>query len=184
MGFGEHPHDNMEIITIPLEGSLKHQDSMGNGSVIRKGEIQVMSAGTGITHSEFNASSAEPLKLLQIWVYSKVRGAEPRYDQFEFRPLPKNALKQIVSPDPNDEGSWIHQDAWFHFGSLDNGKSLEYALRKPGNGVYVFIIEGSVSVNGTKLEKRDGAGFVGETALKFQASADAEFLVMEVPVGE
>lgn len=174
----------MEIITVPLEGALEHQDSMGNGSVIRKGEIQVMSAGTGVFHSEFNASKAEYAKLLQIWVYAKKRGVEPRYDQFSFRPLPKNALKQIISPNPGDEGSWIHQDAWFHFGSLEKGVPLEYGLKKPGNGIYVFVIEGSVAANGTKLERRDGAGFVSTPTLKFEADEDSEFLVIEVPLTE
>lgn len=174
----------MEIITVPLEGALEHKDSMGNGSVIRKGEIQVMSAGTGVFHSEFNASKTEYAKLLQIWVYAKTRGVEPRYDQFSFHPLPKNALKQIVSPSADDEGSWTHQDAWFHFGSLEKGKTVEYGLKKPGNGIYVFVIEGSVTASGTKLDRRDGAGFVSTPTLKFEASEDSEFLVMEVPLTE
>ena len=172
----------MEIITVPLEGALEHEDSMGNGSVIRKGEIQVMSAGTGVFHSEFNASKTEFAKLLQIWVYAKERGVAPRYDQFEFRPLPKNAFKQIVSPNADDEGSWIHQDAWFHFGSLDAGKTLEYSLKKQGNGIYVFVIEGAVAANGTKLGRRDGAGYVSTPSIAFEAEADSEFLVIEVPL--
>ena len=172
----------MEIVTVPLEGALEHKDSMGNGSVIRKGEIQVMSAGTGVFHSEFNASKTEYAKLLQIWVQAKKRGVEPRYDQFAFRPLPKNALKQIVSPNPEGEGSWIHQDAWFHFGSLDAGKSLEYSLKMPGNGTYVFVIEGTVTANGTKLARRDGAGYVSTPSLAFEAETDSEFLVIEVPL--
>lgn len=189
-GFGTHPHENMEIVTIPLEGALEHKDSMGNGAVIRKGQIQVMSAGTGVLHSEFNPSRDEFSKLLQIWIFTAKKNAQPRYEDHSFLPLPKNALKQIVSPDPSDEGSWIHQDAWFHYGCLDRGASLEYEIRKPGNGVYVFVIEGSLDVGGTAMADRDGAGFVsegsglfaGKERLAFWAKSRSEFVVIEVPV--
>lgn len=182
MGFASHPHDNMEIVTIPLEGALRHQDDMGNGSVIRKGDIQVMSAGTGVNHSEYNASVSEPVKLLQIWVYPNVRGAKPRYDQKSYLPFPKNAFKQIVSPNPDDEGSWIHQDAWFHLGKFSAGSETAYEFRRNGNGAYVFMISGSAIANGTPLSKRDGAGFEEVSGIEFSVAEDSEILVMEVPM--
>ena len=159
-GFGTHPHDNMEIITIPLSGSLEHRDSMGNTSVIHAGEVQVMSAGTGVAHSEYNASQTEPIELLQIWVRTKTRGVTPRYDEHSYLPLSPDSLTQVVSPDPEDAGTWIHQDAWFHLGTLSSGKGLTYNLKKPGNGVYIFVIEGDIKIQDTLLRRRDGIGIV------------------------
>ena len=184
MGFGTHPHDNMEIITIPLEGDLEHKDSMGNGTVIKHGEVQVMSAGTGITHSEFNHNKTQPVQLLQIWVFPNKRNVTPRYDQITLDVNQRhNKLQQILSPNSDDEGVWIHQDAWFHIGRFDQNFETTYTWKKQGNGVYVFVIKGNITVNGTALNERDGSGIWNTDSMSIQAnSADAELLIMEVPM--
>jgi redox-sensitive bicupin YhaK (pirin superfamily) len=183
MGFGTHPHDNMEIITIPLEGDLAHKDSMGNTEVIKNGDIQVMSAGTGIQHSEFNPNADQRTKLLQIWVFPKVRNVEPRYQQITLNPEDrKNKLQQILSPSPEDAGVWIHQDAWFHLGKFDKDTTTTYELKKEGNGVYAFILSGTVTINGQELETRDGFGIWDTATLNIKANTDAEFLLMEIPM--
>ena len=183
MGFGTHPHDNMEIISIPLEGDLEHKDSMGNVAVIREGDVQVMSAGTGITHSEYNKNRDREVRFLQIWVFPKVRGVEPRYDQISIRNIEKpNAFYQVLSPNPDDQGVWVHQDAWFHLGKFDAGKSDRYAIKKEGNGVYVFVLDGEVEVNGQTLEKRDGYGIWNTDALEVKANHSSRVLLMEVPM--
>ncbi len=139
-GFGTHPHNNMEIISIPLEGDLQHSDSMNNIAVIRKGDIQVMSAGSGITHSEYNKNKDKKVKFLQIWVFPNKMNVDPRYDQITLNPSERiNKLQQIVSPIPGDEGVWIHQDAWFHLGKFEKGRITEYPLKKRGM-VYMFLI--------------------------------------------
>ena len=184
MGFSRHPHDNMEIITIPLEGALEHQDNMGNRAVMRAGDVQVMSAGTGVEHSERNASHTDGLKLLQIWLFPRERNVEPRYQQITLDASEREGkLQQILSPDANDAGVWIHQDAWFHLGRLKAGQAAEYALKKAGNGVYAFIIEGTATVAGEKLEKRDGLGIEDAETFSITADTDAEILLMEVPMG-
>jgi redox-sensitive bicupin YhaK (pirin superfamily) len=183
MGFGTHPHDNMEIISIPLEGDLEHKDSMGNTAVIRRGDIQVMSAGTGITHSEYNRNKDQAVKFLQIWVFPKVRGVKPRYDQLTLNVADRhNKLQQVLSPNPDDDGVWVHQDAWFHMGNLDAGVELSYALKRKGNGVYVFVLEGDVTVNGQPLNRRDGLGVWNTDTLSFRADSASEVLLMEVPM--
>lgn len=183
MGFGTHPHDNMEIISIPLEGDLEHKDSMGNVAVIRNGDVQVMSAGTGIQHSEKNKNGQQPVKFLQIWVFPNKRNVEPRYDQITLDPADrKNKLQQILSPNPNDAGVWIHQDAWFHLSELDKGKNIEYQIRKAGNGVYAFVLSGDVTINGQALNRRDGLGIWDVNELNIQADSHAELLLMEVPM--
>ena len=184
MGFGKHPHDNMEIISIPLEGDLEHKDSMGNTTVIRKGDIQVMSAGTGIQHSEYNKNADETVKFLQIWIFPNKRNVQPRYDQITLNEFDrKNKLQQILSPNPDDEGVWIHQDAWFHLGQLDNNTSIDYSIKKSGNGVYAFVIEGSFSINGITLDKRDGLGIWDTEGFNITSKVDrAEILLMEVPM--
>lgn len=183
MGFGTHPHDNMEIITIPLSGALAHRDSMGNSSVIQHGEVQVMSAGTGITHSEFNAHETEPVSLLQIWVFPNQKEVKPRYDQMKLDlSLRKNKFQQIVSPNPDDDGVWIHQNAWFHLADMDQNLELEYALQDKMNGVYAFVIKGSVQINDETLEERDGMGIWNVEKLDIKAVRDAEILLMEVPM--
>ncbi|GAA4330049.1 pirin family protein [Flaviaesturariibacter amylovorans] len=184
MGFGRHPHDNMEIISIPLEGDLEHSDNMGNTAVIRQGDVQVMSAGTGIAHSEKNANSDKPVKFLQIWVFPKERNVKPRYDQKSF-PLEarRNRLQNVVAPVGADaDGVQIHQDAWFHLGQLDAGTSLEYALKDPANGLYVFVLKGDLYVNEVLLNQRDGLGVSAVDAVSLKAEADAEVLLMEVPL--
>lgn len=182
-GFGRHPHDNMEIITIPLEGAVEHQDSMGHKEVIQSGDIQVMSAGTGITHSEYNANKDKPLKLLQIWVFPKLRNVTPRYGQITLNKADRiNKLQQIVSPGPTESGIWINQDAWFHLGTLQKGTELTYTVKKQGNGVYAFLIDGNVTINQTSLNKRDAAGFTDIDKLNITADTDAELLLIEVPM--
>ena len=184
MGFGTHPHDNMEIITIPLKGQLRHRDSMGNTSVIMANEIQVMSAGTGIQHSEFNSSDSETLNLLQIWVFPKVKGVTPRYQQIALNPAARhNTLQQVLSPNPDDEGVWIYQDAWFHLGTFDNEFESTYQLKKAGNGIYIFVIKGEFTINNQLLGERDGMGIQNTSDLQIKANTqDAEILIMEVPM--
>jgi redox-sensitive bicupin YhaK (pirin superfamily) len=183
MGFGTHPHDNMEIITIPLEGDLAHKDSMGNTEVIKNGDVQVMSAGTGIQHSEYNPNADQRTKLLQIWVFPKVRNVEPRYQQITLNPEDRNnKLQQILSPNADDAGVWIHQDAWFHLGKFDKDTETTYELKKEGNGVYAFILSGTVTINGQELETRDGFGIWDTATLDIKANTVAEFLLMEIPM--
>jgi redox-sensitive bicupin YhaK (pirin superfamily) len=182
-GFGTHPHDNMEIISIPLEGDLEHKDSMGNVAVIRKGDIQVMSAGTGIYHSEYNKHTDKPVKFLQIWLFPNKKGVQPRYDQQTLDPdKMSNRLLQVLSPSATDEGVWIHQDAWFHMGSFDRAMSLSYELKKTGNGVYAFVLDGEVRIAGQVLEKRDGFGIWDVDQIEIQPAAGARLLLMEVPM--
>ena len=183
MGFGMHPHDNMEIITIPLSGQIEHKDSMGNTGVITKGEVQVMSAGTGIHHSEKNKNQKELLKLLQIWVFPDTKNVEPRYDQKAFDlTAAKNKFLTIVSPMGEQEGLNIHQHAWFHLGKLDKDSSISYDLKDKENGVYAFVIDGDITINGKKLERRDGLGISGASTLDIKADSEAEVLLMEVPM--
>jgi redox-sensitive bicupin YhaK (pirin superfamily) len=183
MGFGAHPHDNMEIITIPLSGQLEHRDSMGNTGIISKGEVQVMSAGTGIQHSEKNKNSNEPLKLLQIWVFPDKRNVEPRYGQQAFDlSASKNNLLTIVSPMGEKEGLNIHQNAWFSLGKLDKDFTTTYELKDKQNGVYAFVIDGAVTINGEKLERRDATGISEADKLEIKANSEAELLLMEIPM--
>lgn len=183
MGFGTHPHDNMEIISIPLEGDLEHKDSMGNMAVIKKGDIQVMSAGTGIHHSEYNRNKDKLTKFLQIWVFPNKKNVSPRYDQITLNEKDRhNKLQQILSPSADDEGVWIHQDAWFHLADFDKEISTEYKIKKNGNGVYAFILSGEIEINGNKLGTRDGLGIWDVDTLNIKALSKSEFLLMEVPM--
>lgn len=182
-GFGLHPHDNMEIISIPLEGDLEHKDNMGNTEVIRQGDIQVMSAGTGIFHSEYNRNNDREVKFLQIWLYPKEKNVQPRYDQVSIASLEKeNAFTQVVSPDPDDQGAWIHQDAWFHLGTFTSGKKTTYSWKQQDNGLYVFVLEGMVSIAGQQLNARDGLGIHGVSEIDFTSVSDTRLLLMEVPM--
>jgi redox-sensitive bicupin YhaK (pirin superfamily) len=183
-GFGTHPHDNMEIISIPLEGDLEHKDSMGNTAVIRSGDIQVMSAGTGIMHSEFNKNSDKLVKFLQIWIYPKKRNMTPRYDQITLdKTKSHNQFQQILSPNADDEGVWIHQDAWFHLGTFDQNKETHYQIRKNGNGIYVFILKGSAQIGNETIEERDGFGIWDIREITIKALKEGtEILLMEVPM--
>lgn len=183
MGFGKHPHRDMEIISIPLEGDLQHGDSMGSEGTIKKGEIQVMSAGTGIMHSEKNANSNKEVKFLQIWVLPKEKNLTPRYGQITISDHAKpNDFQQIISPNKNDEGTWIHQDAWCHIANFDKGIAKDYRIRKEGNGVYVFVIEGKVKIGDQVLERRDGLGISATEAVNLEAMENSEILLMEVPM--
>ncbi|WP_271393250.1 pirin family protein [Aequorivita sinensis] len=183
MGFGTHPHGNMEIISIPLEGDLEHKDSMGNVAVIKEGDVQVLSAGTGITHSEYNKNKDKEVKFLQIWVFPKEREVKPRYDQISIRDIAKeNEFYQVLSPNEDDQGVWINQDAWFHIGKFEKGKSDEYKIKREGNGVYAFILEGEVEINGEKLSKRDGMGIWDTESFNVKATDDARVLLMDVPM--
>lgn len=183
MGFGSHPHDNMEIISIPLEGDLEHKDSMGTTSVIKHGDIQVMSAGTGITHSEYNKNKDQQVKFLQIWLIPNKRNVNPRYDQMTLDLNDRvNKFQQIVSPNPADEGVWINQDAWFHMAKLDKGISLKYTLKRKDNGVYAFVLSGNITIDGQQLNSRDGYGVWETSEISVTADSDAEVLLIEVPM--
>jgi redox-sensitive bicupin YhaK (pirin superfamily) len=185
MGFGLHPHDNMEIISIPLEGDLAHQDSIGNQTVIKHGDIQVMSAGTGVKHSEMNYNKDKPVKFLQIWVIPNKKDVTPRYDQITLDPANRiNKLEQILSPNANDAGVWIHQDAWFHIGKFDLDFATNYKVKKPGNGLYAFVLYGSFEVAGQRLAERDALGITDFDQFELKAlTKDAEILLMEIPMG-
>ena len=184
MGFGTHGHQNMEIISIPIEGDLEHKDSMGNTTVIKSGDIQILSAGTGITHSEYNKNNYQEVKFLQIWVFPKEKGVTPRYDQITLDVKDReNQFQQVVSPAPEDSGVWINQNAWFNMTNLNKSKELTYKLSDPErNGVYAFILNGDATINNQPLNKRDGFGVWDITELDIKADTDAEILLMEVPM--
>ncbi len=182
-GFNTHPHDNMEIISIPLYGDLEHKDSMGNTAVIKEGDIQVLSAGTGMFHSEYNKNQDKEVRFLQIWVFPNKKEVKPRYDQIAISAIEeKNTFSQILSPDSNDQGVWIHQDTWFHIGNFDTDTSSTYQLKKEGNGIYAFILEGEATINGQKLEKRDGYGLWNTPNIDLVTSKNSKVLLMEVPM--
>ena len=182
-GFGRHPHDNMEIITIPLSGAIEHADSMGNKGVIKAGDVQVMSAGTGVQHSEFNANKDQALQLLQIWVFPRQRGVAPRYGQATFDPAGRvNQFQTLVAPGPADTGLWIHQDAWFSLGDFKEGFTTEYKIKKAGNGVYAFLIDGTVTIDNQTLAKRDALGIWDTDSLSITATSNATLLLLEVPM--
>jgi redox-sensitive bicupin YhaK (pirin superfamily) len=182
-GFGEHPHDNMEIISIPLSGGLKHLDSMDNVAVIGDGDIQVMSAGTGIFHEEHNDDADEVAQFLQIWVYPHTLNVEPRYDQLTLNKADRhNKLQQILSPDKNDAGVWIYQNAWFNLGQFDKGRTVPYTLKASGNGVYLFVISGSIKVGNQILNTRDGLGTWETDHIELEILEDSEFLLMDIPM--
>lgn len=182
MGFGKHPHDNMEIVSIPLEGDLHHSDSTGRNEIIRQHDVQIMSAGSGIAHSEMNANKNKEVKFLQIWVFPKNQNIEPRYEQKSFNPADRvNQIFTVVAPD-DDKAVWINQDAWFSLANLSKDFTTTYALHKKENGVYAFLIKGNVTINGIALNERDGLGIDGTGELAIQASTDAELLLIEVPM--
>ncbi|RYZ30371.1 MAG: pirin family protein [Chitinophagaceae bacterium] len=183
-GFGKHPHENMEIISIALEGDLKHSDSLGNTAIIKQGDVQIMSAGTGVVHSEKNANADGPVKFLQIWVFPNKQNIKPRYDQKTFLKEERhNNLLTIVSPiEAEDGGVHIHQDAWFSLGNFEKGQTIQYNVKKEGNGVYIFLLEGDVTVNDIVLNRRDGLGVTDENTLQITTNANAELLLMEVPM--
>lgn len=183
MGFGKHPHDNMEIISIPLAGDLEHKDSMGNTTVIKQNDVQIMSAGTGVQHSEYNRNKGEKVNFLQLWIFPKVKNIEPRYDQKTFSPADRlNKWQEIVSPSTNGKGVTINQDAWLHLATFEKGVSTDYTVNKKGNGVYLFVIDGDVTVNNQKLNKRDGLGIWETDNFSVSADSKAEVLTIEVPM--
>lgn len=181
-GFGMHPHDNMEIISIPLEGTLEHRDSMGNVSVISKGEVQVMSAGTGIMHSEYNYSNDGPVKFLQIWVFPREKDLIPRYSQVRIREPKAGSIELIVAPEGEEHVAWIHQDAWFSLADVSKGGEVVYDLRKEGNGVFLFVLEGAVTLGDEKLYYRDGIGIRDTASFSVAGDKDSRLLLMEVPM--
>lgn len=184
MGFGKHPHDNMEIITIVLEGALEHQDSMGHKQALHPNEVQVMSAGAGITHSEYNHNRDKKVNLLQIWIIPNKRNVTPRYEQTVFDAGERvNTLQTLVSPiENNDPGLKIHQDAWIYRTNLEHGKSVDHTLHSDKQGAYVFVINGSATVNGKTLGKKDAIGISGTDKIEITATADSDLLLLEVPM--
>lgn len=183
MGFGTHPHDNMEIISIPLKGALAHKDSMGHVRTIEENEVQVMSAGTGLTHSEFNGSDTEAVNFLQIWIFPEHANVEPRYEQTMFDPAKyHNQLFEIVGPKGKAQNLWINQQAWMYRSRLDTGKSVSHSPHSSDHGVYVFVIEGEVQIGDQQLEKRDGLGLYAMESVTVEAISDAEVLLIEVPM--
>ena len=185
MGFGTHPHENMEIITIPLEGALMHRDSMGNEGVIHNGEVQVMSAGTGIQHSEYNASASEQLKLLQLWVFSEKNNVTPRYDQKSFDIDGQiNTFVNIVSPEDKNDGNalWVHQQTFFNLGVFEAGKTINYKINLSENGVYLFLISGEIEINNTTLDERDAIGITDCNEITITIKQQSKILLVEVPM--
>ena len=181
-GFGMHPHNNIEIITIPLSGELKHKDDMNNGSVIKKGEVQVMSAGTGLFHSETNQNTDRSASFLQIWILPKVQKVKPRYQQKEFQLIP-NDFTQIISPTVNDDSLSIYQDAWLYMANSCKGNIQTYTLKQPQkNGIYIFLIEGEIEIDGEVLSARDGFGFWEINDIEILAKENSEFLLIEIPM--
>jgi quercetin 2,3-dioxygenase len=182
-GFGTHPHENMEILSIPLEGDLEHKDSMGNVTIIKEGDVQVMSAGSGITHSEYNKNTDKDVKFLQIWIFPNKKNVTPRYDQISIKNIEReNSFYQILSPNKDDQGVWIHQDAWVHLGKFESGKTENYELKKEGNGIYIFVLEGEAEIEGQKLEKRDGFGIWDVNKINIKSISNSRILLMEVPM--
>ncbi|GAA0871908.1 pirin family protein [Gangjinia marincola] len=182
-GFGTHPHQNMEIVSIPLDGKLAHKDSMGHEEIIKTGEVQVMSAGTGVEHSEYNPSTTEATNLLQVWILPQANGVSPRYDQRSFS-LRKNELKTVVTPRDNttDDSLWLNQQTYFNLGEFDQDNSHTYTINQSGHGVYMFVIEGSLMCEGEKLEKRDALGVWETDSISFTTTAPSKILVIEIPM--
>jgi hypothetical protein len=182
-GFGAHPHDNMEIVSIPLEGSLSHKDSTGNEGIIRKGDVQIMSAGTGLRHSEYNSSATETAKFLQIWVFPKLKNIKPAYGQktFDLKDR-KNNWQTVVSPDTSERALNINQDARFSLVDLEARKSINYEMKWKNSGLYLFVIEGVVQTDGQSLNRRDALGIYETEKVKIEALENAQLLAIEVPM--
>ncbi|WP_348742182.1 pirin family protein [Tenacibaculum sp. 190524A05c] len=182
-GFGTHPHRDMEIISIPLEGDLKHKDSMGNNAVIKQGDVQAMSAGKGIYHSEFNKNQETDVKFLQIWIVPNQQNVTPRYDQISIKDLAtKNSFYQVLSPNPDDQGVWIHQNAWMYLGDFDSNSNTTYTINNKKNGVYAFVLDGEVEIEGQSLEKRDGFGLWDIERFNMSSITNSKVLLIEVPM--
>jgi redox-sensitive bicupin YhaK (pirin superfamily) len=182
-GFDDHAHDNMEIITIPLEGVLTHKDSLGHISIIKPGDIQVMSAGSGITHAEYNDDTIKAVNLLQIWIYPKLKNIEPTYQQKTFNPEDKiNVFQEIITPSHENNGLHINQDAWLSIGKLDKGQETNYSIKKDNNGLYIFIIDGDINIEGLNLNSRDGIGITKVNNITIKAVSNCEILIMDIPM--
>ncbi|MEP7128917.1 MAG: pirin family protein [Chitinophagales bacterium] len=183
MGFGKHPHDNMEIVSIPLKGALEHNDTTGRQAIIKTGDVQIMSAGSGISHSEVNASKTDAVNFLQIWVFPKLRNIPPRYEQKSFEATDrKNKWQVVVSPEKETDALWINQDAWFSLGDFNEGIENTYTIHQKRNGIYAFMIEGSATINGQVMNARDGAGISDLESLRIKATSDSQILLIEVPM--
>lgn len=181
-GFGTHPHRDMEIISIPLDGVIMHRDSMGHEEGLRPGEIQVMSAGTGITHSEYNGSDTDPLAFLQIWIIPQERGVQPRYDQVHTGDLARNAVHTIVGPQGADFPLWIHQQAHLSIARLDKGAKVDYAPRREGNGIFIFVIDGAVDAGGNAIGRRDAIGLDDVASVDITATDNSYVVIIDVPM--
>jgi len=183
MGFGAHPHDNMEIVTIPIKGTLEHKDNQGNSGVITNGEVQVMSAGSGIEHSEFNHSKDEEVNLMQIWVFTRTRDIEPRYDQKKFDAEGrKNKFQIVVSPEENKDSLWVNQYVYFNLGDFDKGQNVKYERKLKSNGLWIFMIEGEAEIAGEKISRRDSIGITGADDIEMKFSEDSKILIIDVPM--
>ncbi len=184
-GFGQHAHENMEIITIPLEGSLKHQDSMGNNGLIKFGEVQVMSAGSGVEHSEMNGSKVDQAKTLQIWILPQTLDVQPRYDQKSFDlEANKNSFVTIVEPynRQTSDALWVYQQTYFNLGIFEEDKTAHYETKLTGNGLYIFLIEGSIKVDGKILNRRDAMGITEADKITISSITKSTILIIEVPM--
>ena len=183
MGFGTHPHQNMEIISIPLEGDLEHKDSMGNTAVIRQGDVQVMSAGTGVQHSEYNKNRDREVAFLQIWMLPDKPNVTPRYDQITLNPEQlKNTWFTLLGPRDKHDNLWIHQNAWFHLGEFDDQQTTSYSIREPGNGLYIFVLEGTIAIGDESLGRRDAMGVWNTPEVSFRMEDKSRLLLLEVPM--
>jgi len=182
-GFGTHPHNDMEIVSIPLSGALAHKDSTGTEKAIVPGEVQVMSAGTGILHSEYNHSKDKETNFLQLWIFPDKKGYQPRYDQKSFDPQErKNKIRFIVTPEKKDENLWLNQDAYLALADLEKDKSIEYRIHTKGNGVYLFLIDGKISLDGETLSKRDGIGIWETESFEVKSDENSRLLFIEIPM--
>jgi redox-sensitive bicupin YhaK (pirin superfamily) len=183
MGFGMHPHDNMEIVTIPIHGELEHKDSEGHSGVITEGEVQVMSAGSGLYHSEFNHSKENEVNLMQIWVFPREKDIKPRYDQKKFDAEGRTNKFQLVASPEKDNGSlWLNQNVYFNLGNFDAGKTAKYERKLKNNGLWLFIIEGEAEVNGERLNRRDSMGITDTDSAEIKFSKDSKILIIDVPM--
>ncbi|WP_046758063.1 pirin family protein [Kordia jejudonensis] len=185
MGFGTHPHQNMEIISIPLSGALSHKDSMDNKRAITVGEVQVMSAGTGLQHSEFNDSRTDEVNFLQLWIQPQELGVTPRYEQKEFDQTKReNQFQTVVAPKDNivDDALWIHQDAYISIGNFDSGKAIDFKLHDASHGIYVFLLEGEITIGEDTLSTKDAIGIWDTENVQISTNSDSKILVVEVPM--
>ena len=183
MGFGTHPHENMEIVTIPLSGMVAHKDSLGNEGIIHEGEIQVMSAGTGIYHSEYNGSKEEETSFLQIWILPREKGLQPRYGQKSLsEKMQKDKLNELISPSKEGEGLWLNSESWFYMGEFEKEKRITYRVNRTGNGIYIFMIKGQANIEGNHLDERDGAGVSGTGQFDLVVGENTRILLMEIPM--